>query len=302
VRKRASSRWPLRLDGDTASEVRSKKLDIHLSVDPVTAAWMSDDVSWRITVCGRTAVIPLRITALYAHDGDRWVQVFEHLSLARVPEPDPSGELVGRQVATVVSPADLRDPLSSALAPILSHQTARIPSVVSCVTPDCSAPKSAVDDDDPLRLAPTLLLAPDPDGEWHGDQDASRIQLVDGKLRSEDRRIGTVARPNEASTIAYWVGNFVADLPNRPAMAAGKVRLRGSFVFEKRPLLGAKIDARACARADVDCHWVVVQGHLSQPTYDNDLASFVFGTALLSTRDDFERGKPLAVTCDDGRR
>ena len=37
-------------------------------------------------MCGRTAVIPLRITTLYAHDGDRWVPVFEHLSFGRTPD------------------------------------------------------------------------------------------------------------------------------------------------------------------------------------------------------------------------
>lgn len=65
----ARSRWPLGVDRDV-SEVRSKRLEIHLSQD-TTAAWMFDEVSWRIKVCGRTAVIPLRVTALYAHDGDR---------------------------------------------------------------------------------------------------------------------------------------------------------------------------------------------------------------------------------------
>jgi hypothetical protein len=40
---------------------------------------------------------------------------------------------------------------------------------------------------------------------------------------------------------------------------------------------------------------VVVQGHLSQPIDDIDLAQLVYGTALISE-------KPLQITCDDGRR
>jgi hypothetical protein len=52
------------------------------------------------------------------------------------------------------------------------------------------------------------------------------------------------------------------------------VRLRGTFVFEKR--------------AD---RWVVVQGHLSEPIDDADLAQLVFGTSLVGD-------KPLTLTCD----
>ena len=86
VRERASSRWPIRVDGSVKTAVRSKRLDVHLSADkPVSAAWMSDELSWRIIACGRTAVVPLRITALYAHDGDRWVEPRpeDHADLAR---------------------------------------------------------------------------------------------------------------------------------------------------------------------------------------------------------------------------
>ena len=72
VRRLAWSRWPLQIQTGTKTQVRSKNLRIHLSHDKqVSAAWMSDELSWRIAMCGRTAVIPLRMTALYAHDGDR---------------------------------------------------------------------------------------------------------------------------------------------------------------------------------------------------------------------------------------
>ena len=278
VLQRASSRWPLRIDPDTPTEVRSKHLDIHLAADPdISAAWMSDEVSWRISVCGRWAAIPLRITALYAHDGDRWVEVFEHLSFGRVPRPDPGGKLVGRELAPKVEPGSLGDALAKALAPILAHDPAAMRGVVSLDIHHNA-------DADPAQLAPTLLLAPDPESEWHGDQDLAGAQLVDGTLTAADRRIGTVALPDTPATIAYWIGNFIADLPPRQGMPGGKVRLRGTFVFEKR-----------------DDRWIVVQGHLSQPIYDNDLASIVFGTSLLSTREDLAHGLPLQVACDDGQ-
>jgi hypothetical protein len=286
VKLRAPSRWPLRTDSATATAVRSKRLDIHLSADKqISAAWMSDEVSWRISTCGRTSIIPLRMTALYAHDGDRWVQVFEHLSFGRVPEPI-EGVLFGREIASadVSKGGALRDDLSRSLAALLSHQPDRVRQVVS-FDPGHRG------DDDPTRPAPTLVIAPDPDGEWH-DEEVVNALLVDTTAPpvAEERRIGTVGRSVDTSTIAYWVGNFVADLRPRPGIAGGKVRLRGTFVFEKRA--GT---------------WIVVQGHLSQPIADSDelgkgLANLIYGTSLLSTPADLERGKPLAVACDDGRR
>jgi hypothetical protein len=292
VRQRASSRWPLYLGPAVVTDVRSKHLDIHLSADKrVSAAWMSDEISWRITVCGHVAVFPLRITALYAHDGDRWVEVFEHLSWGRVPmpyfTPGPDGKPTNvLRGAPFVRPGEnpivdrkLADALSDAVAALLSRQPQRMESVLS-LDPDRRA------EDDPSLPAPSLLLAPDPDGEWHGDQETAHLQLVDGTLRAEDRRIGTVGPDVAGSTIAYWVGNFTADLAERPGVAAGmKVQLRGTFVFEKRA-----------------GRWIIVQGHLSEPIDDFDLAASVFGSSLAMSEQDFLRKKPLAVSCDDGRR
>jgi hypothetical protein len=285
VKLRASSRWPLFVQPGTPTGVRSKRLDIHLSADHlVSAAWMSDEVSWRITICGRIAVIPLRITALYAHDGDRWVQVFEHLSFGAVPEATP--ELYGLELKSAVVARPLADELSRALTPILYRQTSRLPQVV-WLDPERKA------EEDIQQPAPTMLIAPDPEGEWHGTEDIGHAQLVDGKLTPEDRRIGTIGPSVAKSTVAYWVGNFVADLPDRPGVKGGKVRLRGTFVFEKRaPDQKTPTD---CSDPKADCRWYVVQGHVSKPVDDINLASIVFGTSLLSE-------KPLSVTCDDGRR
>jgi ketosteroid isomerase-like protein len=282
VRQLASSRWPLQLAANTPTTVRSKRLQIHLSSDSqITAAWVSDEVSWRIIMCGRTAVIPLRMTALYAHDGDRWVQVFEHLSFGRMPQPTPNGELRG---SLMVNPDEdcrrpdrcpvvdraLSDDLSRTLSALLSAQSTRIqPTVASAKTTD-----------DPLRPSPTFLLGPDPDGEWDGTSPVETIRLIDGKIVIEgDRRIGTVSMGrSDKATIAYWVGNITADLDHHPGSPASKVRLRATFVFEKR-----------------NDKWIVVQGHISQPIDDIDLAQMVYGTALISE-------KPLQITCDDGSR
>jgi hypothetical protein len=283
-------RWPLGVAAGTQTAVRSKHLDVHLASDRgVSAAWMADELSWRVTLCNRTAVLPLRITALYAHDGDRWVEVFEHLSFGDIPHATP--ELVGTRVRTAVSSRSLADDLSRTLTPLLYREGDRLPSVLSL------DPKRSIEDD-VEQPAPTFLLAPDPDGEWHGTDDLARVQLVDGKLDPDDRRIGFVGPSLDAATIAYWVGNFVATLADRPGAKGGRVRLRGTFVFEKRP----PCKNGECPRAgtvdcstDTSCRWTIVQGQVSQPIADDDLAQRVFGTALLSL-------DPLQITCDDGTR
>jgi len=275
---RAPSRWPLDVEHSTRTEVRSKQLQIHIAADQ-SAAWMSDELSWRITMCGRVAVVPLRITALYAHDGDRWVPVFEHLSFGWTPS---ASEVVPpKQIKTEVVSGDLRDELSG----VLSRGLLRTPHDPLVVAQDASA----------------LVLGAEMADEWHGPQ-VLLARIPPGRL--EDRRVGTVGRNADDATIAYWVGNYSADIAERPGFAARKVGLRETHVFEKRPLAGAGGDKapRTCARdprpgaqqqPPPDCRWVLVQSHLSQPITDDDLANKVFGTVLMSP-------KPLAFDCRDG--
>jgi hypothetical protein len=251
---RAPSRWPL--DASMPTEPRSKRLVIHLAKDR-TAAWVSDEISWRLKLCGRTAVIPLRMTALYARDGDRWVLVFEHTSFARTPTPTRAGQKLPRSIKTAIASRDLADELSGVLGPVLRRSLDKSPKAIS-TTGDAT------------------MLGADVAAEWHGE-DVLQAKLVPGTgaMRLEDRRVGTVGRSGGRSTIAYWIGNLTVDLPARPGIAAGLGHFRGSFTFERR-----------------DNAWVIVQGHLSHAIEDGELASAVFGTALISP-------KPLSITCDE---
>jgi hypothetical protein len=268
--KRAPSRWPLDIDRMTRTEVRSKHLEIQIAAD-LSAAWMADEVSWRIEMCGRIAVIPLRITALYAHDGDRWVPVFEHLSFARTPTP--SDAPLPRAIKTEVISGDLRDELSG----VLARGLLRTPHEAQVVAQDSTA----------------VVIGPDIADEWYGPQ-VLEARLPPGKL--EDRRVGIVGRSLGEARVAYWIGNYVADVPARPGFAAGKVRMRVTHVFEKRRMSRdpkAK-DAKSKACGD-DCRWLLVQSHMSQPITDDELTKLVFGTALISP-------KPLQLDCSDGTR
>lgn len=252
---RAPSRWPLEVGADTRSRALSKRLEIHLAKDR-TAAWVIDEISWRLELCGRTAVIPLRMTGLFARDGDRWVPVFEHVSFGRAPTPTRAGQKPPRQLTGAIASRDLADDLSRSLGPVMARAIDKAPTLIA------SGPEGA-------------LLGPDLFAEWHGP-DVLQAKLAPGTaaMRLEDRRIGTVGRTLQKATIAYWIGNVTVEMPARPGIAAGLGHFRGTFVFEKRGET-----------------WVVVQGHVSHAIEDPELASAVFGTALLSP-------KPLAVSCD----
>lgn len=254
---RAPSRWPLDVPMETFAEPRSMRLDIKLAQDQ-SAAWATDEISWRIKMCDRTAVIPIRMSALFARDGDRWVPVFEHLSFARAPTPTRTGQKTPREFRTAVESRDLADELSRVVAPVLRRAIDKSPKNVA---PDAS------------------LIGPDVVSEWRGAE-LLGAKLIPGSepMKLEDRRVGLVGRDHERATIAYWVGNLTADLPARPGVSAGKGHFRATFVFEKR-----------------DKAWTVVHGHVSHAIDDDNLASAVFGTALISP-------KPLAITCDDGTR
>lgn len=285
----APSRWPIAVDRSIQSEVWSKHLEIQVSLDQ-TAAWMSDEVSWRIRMCGRTAVIPLRITALYAHDGDRWVPIVEHLSFGFAPVPDdarPPGD-APRAIKTEVASGDLRDELSGVLARGVFH----VPH-----DPAVAAQSGA------------MVLGPDIADEWHGPR-VLEARLPAGTL--EDRRVGLVGRNPRTATIASWVGTYIASLPAGPRSPAGKARMRVTHVFEKRWFEsrdGLPVEGKSCQLDDRDvkdstararevaahCRWMVVQSHLSQPITEPDLSQRVFGSALISSR-------PLQFDCSDGVR
>lgn len=279
---RATSRWPLDVDRSIRTDVRSKRLDVHIAADE-TAAWTADEVSWRIEVCNRTAVIPLRITALYAHDGDRWVPVFEHLSFGQRPAPPTSSDgSLPRALKTEVADG-LRDELSGILARGL-FRTPRDPQVAA---QDSSA----------------LVLGPGIYDEWRA------AQVIEARLpagRFEERRVGFVGRDPAAATIAYWYGNYIA-APAQGAVPAGKARMRVTHVFEKRrPLAPGAARERGAPAVDscapdpdhkdknADCRWQLVQTHMSQSITDDELTAVVFGKAA--------RPGPLQLDCSDGFR
>jgi hypothetical protein len=197
-----TSRWPLATDRTTELYVRSKKLDVHMA-DDESAAWVSDEVSWRIVACDRIAMIPLRFTALYVRDGDRWTSVVEHLSYARAPDGVDKAD-VGARVDPAVGDPEVATAVDEALAPLLAAaRPARL-----AISPEAFALGPQVWDE--LR-ADELAVTP----------------LFPGDLTVEHRRLGVVTRTTGKGTVAYWVGTLHGATP------AGPVRLRATFVLER---------------------------------------------------------------------
>ena len=91
-----------------------------------------------------------------------------------------------------------------------------------------------------------------------------------------------------------WEHTFVFELRRRVSVDPGKAPrpLKG---VERGGLKNFRQDPEqtSCIVNDTDCDWVLVQGHVSHAITDRDLATVVFGTALISEW-------PLQVACDDG--
>jgi hypothetical protein len=235
----APSRWPLL--ADPAGVAKSKFLRVQLAAD-LSSAWVTDEISWRATVCNRFAVLPLRFTAMFARDGDRWINVFEHLSYGHEVVGTPDGALRGKSLAAAVASRDISDALSRVLAPVLAGRWGPKP-------------------------AQSVAIGPRWNDEWQGAV-VGAAPLSPVALISENRRVGVVGRDVEKATTAYWVGTFIATVDGK------KVRLRGSFVFEK-----------------YDAQWQLMQSHVSVPVDDEELAARIFGTGIESLN-------PLRLNCD----
>ncbi len=267
-RGRAIARWPLApLDegGVRLDEARSKRLELHLSED-LSAAWVADEISYRVPGClardgsYKVSVVPLRLTGVFVRDGERWVQVAEHLSYPqRVTElvADADG-LRGDK------PRKSLDPRPAVRAPL--------DVVMRAVAADLpEAQRAALFATDRGALA----LWPDPEQELRGSAVVSAASLA----RSFDARSVTLETwrvgmsPDVGGGVGpgsvAWVAGTLKVEVERPAGATVEVvalRLRATFVLEQRAPLGGG-----------ERRWQIVQSHVSAPVEDEVLIGTVRG-------------------------
>ena len=224
--------------------ILSKNLDVHLSEDG-SVGWVYDEVSYRIEYMGREASVPIRSTALYVRDVERWVLVSEHLSYG-VPMSDLVA-LVARGDFKAGTIMKTENGPSEALS-------ASLVGLVGRFVNGSSSDEVVFDDED------TLILLPGPEQEFHGFESLDAPALAEIFGTASTVAVQTFRVQLSLSKRVAWM---VANLSVRSEFNGDEfeIPLRGSFVLERRR----------------DKGWGLVQAHVSAPLSEKELSARVFG-------------------------
>lgn len=229
-----------------AAAIFSKNLEIRLSRDG-TVGWIYDEISYRVDIEGRVASLPIRITAVYVRDLDRWVLVNEHWSYPL----GLSDVIADARMGIGVAPSGIAPGGSESTLPQLLAIARRLPQA------DEEFRRRAL-----VAEEGALLLLPGPTMEFHGSEVAAAPTLGEQfgpgvQIELAEHHIG-VAR---TGSVAWLQGNLrvVTRIHDDPV----HIGLRVSHVFEQRPGRG----------------WQVVQTHVSAPVGDRALHKHVLGDA-----------------------
>lgn len=224
--------------------ILSKNLDVHLSEDG-SVGWVYDEVSYRVEYMGREASIPIRSTALYVRDVERWQLVAEHLSYGL-----PISDLV-----SLVARGDLKAGTALKTKHGASRKlSASLAGLVGRFLNGTASEPVVLDDEE------TLLLLPSSEQEFHG------LDAMNASALSESfGAVSTIAvkgfrvQLSSSKRVAWLVANLSvrSDLNGDEIV----VPLRGSFVFERRR----------------DKGWKLAQAHVSAPLPEKELSARVFG-------------------------
>jgi ketosteroid isomerase-like protein len=253
-------RLPLRIvagdDGAGACDetLRSNDLRLYLSPDASTA-WVTDELTACVPACGKRALLPLRLSAVYVRGGDRWVLAVEHLSY-----PQPAASLIARgdDHATTIGPFVSR----RASAPDLANL---VPTAIAQTVPADRGATFATDPD-------ALAWWPDPAHELRGAAISGGPSLTDAfdaaSITAEGARIG-IGPQSGTGAIAWWAGTILVHARKAGAITAGAteevpVRLRATFVMRRDP-----------------DRWRIVQSHVSAPIDDQTLAHEIASDATI---------------------
>lgn len=238
---------------DPCIEVLSKNLEVHLSKDR-SVGWTFDDVSCRLPdpFEGRSASIPLRVTAVYQRHLDTWVMVMQHVSYG-LPLEDV---LIWARAGRLSRPAAV----GMKIAPDDGVRKLVQDAAVGVITDRGRYRSLKIAGDDVA-----LLLWTGPSQEYHGTEVLEAPQLEelmgDGShIRPGGIYIG-MARNKQLAWVAtnLVVTAMVLDDPVT-------LRLRATYVFERRD--------------DSPGLWTQVQAHVSAPVLKKQLSKRVFGLEI----------------------
>lgn len=255
---RTSDRLPFRIGSpclpDTDPDkpclgVLSKNLSARVSRDGTTA-WVVNELSYRIPYRGRQAAMPLRYTAVFVRDVERWDLVQEHLSY---PLPTRlTGELAAAgQLAT---PAPMERHGTPALWELV-HQHLALDKVGRARSKILAAARDATED--------RVLLLHNPSGERRGAELYTGANLVDAfgaGTQIEARDVRVFSAPG--GRVAWLAANLdvATQYETKPAL----VRMRLTAVLER----------------DQAAAWQLMHAHVSVPIRKEQLAARVFGAGL----------------------
>jgi ketosteroid isomerase-like protein len=255
---RAAERLPFRsgepcLQGSEGDRpclgVFSKNLDVRMSRDRTTA-WVVDEISYRVPHRGRQAAMPLRYTALFARDLERWVLVMEHLSYPL------SSELVRELGAAgaLAAPAPLEKHGVPSLWQIV-HEYIAVDAASRARSPVLAATRTASED--------RVILLPDPRAELRGAAIYSAPNLADvfgpgTQVAAQDVRV------------FFAPGGRVAWLAGNLAMT--------TRVNDQPVTIGMRLTA--VLEQDEGAMWRLMQAHVSVPVRKDQLEAQVLGAGL----------------------
>jgi ketosteroid isomerase-like protein len=230
--------------------VFSKNLGVRMSRDGTTA-WVVDEISYRIPHRGRQAAMPLRYTAVFARDLERWVLVMEHLSYPL------SSELVRELAAAgaLATPAPLEKHGVPSLWQIV-HEYIAVDAASRARSPVLAATRTASED--------RVILLPDPRAELRGAAIYSAPNLADvfgpgTQVAAQDMRVFFAP----GGRVAWMAGNLT--MSTRVNDQPVSIGMRLTVVLEQ----------------DEGAMWRLMQAHVSVPVRKDQLEAQVLGSGLV---------------------
>jgi hypothetical protein len=250
-----------RIFGDRPEvEIVSKNLRVALARDEAVG-WTSDEVSYRIpipvtgadgsVITERMASVPIRMTAAWVRDVDRWVQVMEHVSYP----------LTARRIVELARAGRLEEPVrlqATTTGRTVDERTAmQIRQVIEQLHGSVADPATLL-----VADKRSLILWPPPDQEYPGTKVSGAPSLAslfgpDAHVRVVDARVS--ARVN---TTAWACANLAVDLGGSDTDLVAA--LRGTYLLEARKIQG-------------EWRWQIVQAHVSVPLTEAQVYGYVFG-------------------------
>ncbi len=229
-----------RLFRERSPRILSKNLDVHLSENG-SVAWVFDEISYRVQYMNREASIPIRATAVYVRDVDRWAMVSEHhsygVSASDLRKMAGEGKLAKtRQIHNDYG----SDKKGSA-------------SLLSLVGRFINGGTGLV------LSSETLVVFPGPTQEYHG-MAALAAPTLAASFGSESTVAIREFRVQIASDrhVAWIVANLSVNVSVDGTRVA--IPLRGTFVLEKPQ----------------DREWGIMQAHISAGLLEGQISSWVF--------------------------